>query len=97
MLAHFTVVDREKYTKQLFNSELSLRDRIWGTESNKVKVAFGKTDKPGKQFVPLHEILDMSVRSIPVLVADFDLTKGEILNVIQNSKHQYGNTPQPVF
>jgi protein-S-isoprenylcysteine O-methyltransferase Ste14 len=97
MLAHFTEVNRKKYTKQMFNSELSIRDRIWGKESNKVKVAFGKTDKPGKQFVPLNEIMDMSVRSIPVLVADLDLTTGEVFNVNQNSKHQYGNTPQPVF
>ena len=97
MAAPFAEVDRGKYTQQMFTSELSIRDRLWGTESNKVKVAFGKTDKPGKQFVPLNEIMDMSVRSIPVLVADLDLTTGEIFNVIQNSKHQYGNTPQPIF
>jgi hypothetical protein len=41
--------------------------------------------------------MDMSVRMIPVLVADLDLTTGEVFNVIQNSKNQYGITPQPVF
>jgi len=97
MLAHFTEVDRQKFTRQMFNSELSIRERIWGTESDKVKVAFAKTDKPGKEFVPLNEIMDMSVRMIPVLVADLDLTTGEVFNVIQNSKNQYGITPQPVF
>jgi hypothetical protein len=97
MLAHFTEVDRQKFTRQMFNSELSIRDRIWGTESDKVKVAFAKTDKPGKEFVPLNEIMDMSVRMIPVLVADLDLNTGEVFNVIQNSKNQYGITPQPVF
>ena len=97
MLAHFTEVNRQKFTRQLFNSELSIRDRIWGTESDKVKVAFAKIDKPGKEFVPLNEIMDMSVRMIPVLVADLDLTTGEVFNVILNSKSQYGITPQPIF
>ena len=97
MLAHFTEINREKFTRQMFNSELSFRDRIWGTESDKVKVAFAKTDKPGKEFVPLNEIMDMSVRMIPVLVADLDLTTGEVFNVILNSKNQYGITPQPIF
>ena len=97
MLAHFTEVDRQKFTRQIFNSELSFRDRIWGTDSDKVKVAFAKTDKPGKEFVPLNEIMDMNVRMIPVLVADLDLTTGEIFNVILNSKNQYGITPQPIF
>jgi hypothetical protein len=97
MLAHFTEVNRQKFTRQMLNSKLSIRERIWGTESDKVKVAFAKTDKPGKEFVPLNEIMDMSVRMIPILVADLDLTTGEVVNVIQNSKNQYGITPQPVF
>jgi hypothetical protein len=33
----------------------------------------------------------------PVLVADLDLTTGEVFNVILNSKSQYGITPQPMF
>jgi hypothetical protein len=97
MLGHFTEVNRQKFTRQLFTSDLSIRDRIWGTESDKVKVAFAKIDKPGKEFVPLNEIMDMSVRMIPVLVADLDLTTAEVFNVILNSKSQYGITPQPIF
>lgn len=97
MLAHFTEVNRQKFSRQLFSSKLSIRERIWGTESNKVKVAFARTNKPGKEFVPLNEIMDMSVRMVPVLLADLDLTSGEVSNVIQNSKNQYGMTPQPVF
>ncbi len=97
MLGHFTEVNRQKFTQQMFNNELSFRDRIWGTESDKVKVAFAKIDKPGKEFVPLNEIMDMSVRMIPVLVADLDLTTAKVFNVILNSKNQYGITPQPMF
>jgi hypothetical protein len=97
MLGHFTEVDREKFRKRMLNNKLSIRDRIWGTESDKVKVAFAKIDKPGKESVPLNEIMDMNSRMTPVLVADLDLTTGEVFNVILNSKSQYGITPQPMF
>lgn len=97
MLGHFTEVSGEEFKQQIFNNELSIRERIWGTESDKVKVAFAKIDKPGKQSVPLSEITDMSARMSPILVADLDLTTGEVFNVILNSKSQYGITPQPMF
>jgi hypothetical protein len=97
MLAHFTEIDREKFKKRLLNNKLSIRDRIWGTESDKIKVAFAKIDKPGKESVPLNEIMDMSARMTPVLVADLDLTTGEVFNVTLNSKSHYGITPQPMF
>jgi len=97
MLAHFTEVDREKSRRQLLNSNLSIRERVWGTESDKVKVAFAKIDKPGKAYVPLNEVMDMSSRMSPVLVADFDLAAGKVLNVTMNSKSEYGMTPQPMF
>jgi len=97
MLAHFTEVNREKFRKQMLNNELSIRDRIWGTESDKIKVTFARIDKPGKTYVPLNEIMDMSARMTPVLVADLDLTTGEVFNVNLNSKNQYGITPQPMF
>jgi hypothetical protein len=97
MIGHFTEVDREKFRKRMLSNKLSIRERIWGTESDKVKVAFAKIDKPGKESVPLHEIMDMSARMIPVLVADLDLTTGEVFNITLNSKSQYGITPQPMF
>jgi protein-S-isoprenylcysteine O-methyltransferase Ste14 len=97
MLGHFTEVNREEFRKRMLSNKLSIRDRIWGTESDKVKVAFAKIDKPGRESVPLNEIMDMSSRMTPVLVADLDLTTGEVINVIVNSKSQYGNTPQPMF
>ncbi len=97
MLAHFTEIDREKFKKRLLNNKLSIRERVWGRESDKVKVAFAKVDKPGKESVPLNEIMDMSSRMTPVLVADLDLTTGEVFYVTLNSKSQYGITPQPMF
>ncbi len=97
MLGHFTEVDREKFRNRMLSNKLSIRERVWGTESDKVKVAFAKIDKPGKEFVPLNEIMDMSARMTPVLVADLDLTTGKVFNVSLNSKSQYGLTPQPIF
>lgn len=97
MLGHFTEVDREKFRNRMLNNKLSIRERVWGTESDKVKVAFAKIDKPGKEYVPLNEIMDTSSRMTPVLVADLDLTTGEVFNVTLNSKSQYGLTPQPIF
>jgi protein-S-isoprenylcysteine O-methyltransferase Ste14 len=97
MLGHFAEVDREVFRNRLLSNKLSIRERIWGTESDKVKVAFAKVDKPGKEFVPLNEIMDTSARMIPVLVADLDLKTGEVFNVSLHSKSQYGLTPQPMF
>lgn len=38
---------------------------LWGTEFDRVKVVFSKIDKPGKKFVPLNEIMDMSAKMTP--------------------------------
>jgi hypothetical protein len=97
MLGHFTEVNREQFRNRMLNNKLSIRERVWGTESDKIKVALAKIDKPGEDSVPLNEIMDMSARMTPVLVADLDLTTGEVFNVTLNSKSQYGITPQPMF
>jgi hypothetical protein len=97
MLGHFAEVNRQEFRQQMFQSGLSIRERIWGTDSDQVKVSFARADKPGKVFVPLNEILDMSVRMTPVLVADLNLKSGEVSNVTLISKHHYGITPQPMF
>ncbi len=65
--------------------------------ASRAAVDAGWIDKPGKETVPLNEVMDMSARMTPVLVADFDVTIGEVFNVTLNSKNQYGITPQPMF
>lgn len=97
MLGHFTEVDREQFRNRMLDNRLSIRQRVWGTESDKVKISFARVDKPGRDYVPINEVMDMSARMTPVLVADVDLTTGKVINVILNSKSQYGNTPQPMF
>ena len=83
--------------QQLMNNLLNLKDWAWGTESDKVKVVFSKIDKPGKIFVPLNEIMDMSAKMTPVLVADLNLATGEVINVTMTSTTYYGDVPQPIF
>jgi len=70
---------------------------LWGTESDEVKVVISKIDKPGKKFVPLNEIMDMSAKMTPVLVVDLNLTTGEVINVTMTSTTHYGDVPQPIF
>lgn len=70
---------------------------LWGTESDEVKVVISKIDKPGKKFVPLNEIMDMSAKMTPVLVADLNLATGEVINVTMTSTTHYGDVPQPIF
>jgi protein-S-isoprenylcysteine O-methyltransferase Ste14 len=80
-----------------FRNRSSLRDWLWGTESDQVKVVFSKIDKPGKKFVPLNEIMDMSAKMTPVLVADLNLATGEVINITLTSTTYYGDVPQPIF
>jgi hypothetical protein len=80
-----------------FRNRSSLKDWLWGTESDKVKVVLSKIDKPGKKFVPLNEIMDMSAKMTPVLVTDLNLATGEVINVTMTSTTYYGDVPQPIF
>ena len=88
--------DRAKLAES-FKNRTSLRDWLWGKESDKVKVVFSKIDKPGKKFVPLNEIMDMSAKMTPVLVADINLAIEELINVTMTSTTDYGDVPQPIF
>jgi protein-S-isoprenylcysteine O-methyltransferase Ste14 len=99
MLGKFSEIDshtRQKLAKS-FRNRSSLKDWLWGKESDKVKVVFSKIDKPDKKFVPLNEIMDMSAKMTPVLVADLNLATGEVINVTLTSTTYYGDVPQPIF
>jgi len=74
-----------------------LREWLWGTETDEVKIVFSKIDKPGKEYVPLKEIMDMSAKMTPVLTADLNVPTGELLNLTMTSTTYYGDVPQPIF
>ena len=97
MLGMFVEVHNQAEFEESFRKRSSLRDWFWGTESDKIKVVFSKIDKPGKQFVPLSEIMDMSAKMTPVLVADLNLATGEVFNMTITSTTHYGDVPQPIF
>ena len=80
-----------------FANRASLREFFWGTESDEVKIVLSKIDKPGRKFVPLNEIMDMSSKMTPVFMADLDLVTGEISNFTLTSTTYYGDVPQPMF
>ncbi len=97
MLAMFAQMPDKAELEDSPGKKLSLRQRLWGTESDNVKVVFSKIDKPGKNFVPLNEIMEMSAKMTPVLVADLNLGTGEVIDVTLTSTSGYGNVPQPIF
>ena len=80
-----------------FANRSSLRTFLWGTESDDVKMVLSKIDKPGKPFVPLNEILDMSSKMTPVFIADLNLVTGELTHFTLSSTTYYGDVPQPMF
>ena len=97
MIGMFAEIHNETELAESFRNRSSLRDWMWGTESDEVKVVISKIDKPGKKFVPLNEIMDMSAKMTPVLVVDLNLSTGEIINVTMTSTTHYGAVPQPIF
>ena len=97
MLSMFAEIHNKTELAESFRNRSSLKDWLWGKESDKVKVVISKIDKPGKEFVPLNEIMDMSAKMTPVLVADLNLTTGEVINVTMTSTTHYGDVPQPIF
>jgi hypothetical protein len=97
MLGMFAEIHNKAELAESFRNRSSLKDWLWGTESDEVKVVFSKIDKPGKKFVPLNEIMDMSAKMTPVLVADLNLATGEVINVTMTSTTHYGDVPQPIF
>lgn len=97
MLPMFAEMPDKAELEESRRKRSSLRERLWGTESDNVKVVFSKIDKPGKKFVPLNEIMEMSAKMTPVLVADLNIVTGEIISVTLTSTSGYGNVPQPIF
>lgn len=99
MLGKFSEINAEtrEIIVESFHNRSSLRDWLWGTETDEVKIVFSKIDKPGKTFVPLNEILDMSAKMTPVLTADLNAHTGELLNLSMTSTTYYGDVPQPIF
>jgi len=63
MLGKFSEINAEtrEIIVESFHNRSSLRDWLWGTETDEVKIVFSKIDKPGKAFVPLNEILDIDM------------------------------------
>ena len=99
MLGKYMEIDTQTRNVLLknFHNRSSLRNWLWGTDSEKVKVVFSKVGKPDRVFVPLDEILDMSAKMTPVLVADLNLETDELVKTIKTSTTYYGDVPQPMF
>lgn len=99
MLGMFVSINKHHEAEVIknFKNRTSLRGFLWGSESDEVKVVLSKIDKPGKTFVPLDEIMDMSSKMTPVLIADLNLSTGELTNLTMTNTTYYGNVPQPMF
>ena len=99
MLGKFVSINEHHEAEVLehFRNRKSLRGFLWGTESDDVKVVFSKIDKPGKGFVPLAEIMDMSAKMTPVLILDLNLPTGVLANLTIVDTTYYGDVPQPIF
>ena len=80
-----------------FRNRSSWRGFLWGTESDDVKIVLSQIDKPGKRFVPLAEIMDMSAKMTPILIVDLNLPTGALTNLTITDTTYYGGVPQPIF
>ena len=99
MLGKFVSIN-EHHEAEIINNFMnraSLRGFLWGTESDDVKIVLSKIDKPGKRFVPLAEIMDMSAKMTPVLIVDLNLPTGTLTNLTMTDTTYYGDVPQPIF
>ena len=99
MLGKFVSINEHHRTEiiQHFLKRSSLRDFLWGTDSEDVKIVLSKIDKPGKSLVPLAEILDMSAKMTPVLIVDLNLPTAVLTNLTLTDTTYYGDVPQPIF
>ena len=99
MLGKFVSINEHHEAEILrnFRHRLSFKSFLWGTESNDVKLVFSKIEKPGKQFVPLAQIMDMSAKMTPVLIVDLNLPTGTLTNLTITDTTHYGDVPQPIF
>ena len=99
MLGKFVSINEHHEAEIISNfiNRPSLKGFLWGTESDDVKIVLSKIDKPGKRFVPLAEILDMSAKMTPVLIVDLNLPTGVLTNLTMTDTTYYGDVPQPIF
>ena len=99
MLGKFVSINEHHEAEVIsnFRNRISLKGFLWGTESEDVKIVLSKIDKPGKRFVPLAEIMDMSAKMTPVLIVDLNLPTGALANLTMVNTTHYGDVPQPIF
>jgi protein-S-isoprenylcysteine O-methyltransferase Ste14 len=99
MLGKFVSVNEHHEAEIIrnFRNRLSWKGFLWGTESDDVKIVLSQIDKPGKRFVPLAEILDMSAKMTPILIVDLNLPTGALTNLTITDTTYYGDVPQPIF
>lgn len=99
MLGKFVSINEHHEAEIVSNflNRSSLRGFLWGTDSDDVKVVLSRIDKPGKRFVPLAEIMDMSAKMTPVLIVDLHLPTGTLSNLTMTDTTYYGDVPQPIF
>jgi len=80
-----------------FVNRSSMTGFLWGTDTDAVKVVLSTIDKPDRQFVPLNEIMDMSAKMTPVLIADLHVPTGTLTHLTLTDTTYYGAVPQPIF
>jgi len=99
MLGKFVSIDQRQRAEivEYFVNRSSMTGFLWGTDNDEVKVVLSKIDKPGQQFVPLNEIMDMSAKMTPVLIADLHVPTGNLTHLTLTDTTYYGDVPQPIF
>jgi len=99
MLGKFVSIDQRQRAEivEQFVNRSSMTGFLWGTDNDDIKVVLSKIDKPGRQFVPLNEIMDMSAKMTPVLIADLHVPTGTLTHLTLTNTTYYGDVPQPIF
>ncbi len=97
MLGMFADITDRAGQRERFLKRTSLKQFIWGTESENVKVVFSKISKPNQSFVPVKEIIDMSAKMTPVMVVDLNVDTGKVSHGRKIDTTANGKVPQPIF
>jgi len=75
-----------------------VKARLMGSQSDEVKVVFSRMDNPGRNFVPVDEILGVGAKMTPVVVVDLDLATKEVRDIsIPLRGNAWGDIPMPIF
>jgi protein-S-isoprenylcysteine O-methyltransferase Ste14 len=74
------------------------KDRIMGTPQDKYKVIFSRVDEPGRASLPISNVVDLSAKMTPVVIADISGATPVLDDVVIPPRRSFwGDITMPMF